>query len=129
MYHALIIGTRDYLKKTGFKKVIIAVSGGIDSALVTTIATDAIGAENVIGVALPSRYSSEGSITAARELCSRLNVELWTIPIEPGHVAFEGMLSDTFKGTEPGLSEENTQSRIRGNLMMSIANKFNWLVL
>ena len=129
VYHALIIGTRDYLKKTGFKKVIIAVSGGIDSALVTTIATDAIGAENVIGVALPSRYSSEGSITDARELCSRLNVELWTIPIEPGHVAFEGMLSDTFKGTEPGLSEENTQSRIRGNLMMSIANKFNWLVL
>ncbi|MQF81322.1 MAG: NAD+ synthase [SAR202 cluster bacterium] len=129
VYHALIIGTRDYLKKTGFKKVIIAVSGGIDSALVTTIATDAIGAENVIGVALPSRYSSEGSITDARELCSRLNVELWTIPIEQGHVAFEGMLSDTFKGTEPGLSEENTQSRIRGNLMMSIANKFNWLVL
>ena len=129
VYHALIIGTRDYLKKTGFKKVIIAVSGGIDSALVTTIATDAIGAENVIGVALPSRYSSEGSITDAREMCSRLNVELWTIPIEPGHVAFEGMLSDTFKGTEPGLSEENTQSRIRGNLMMSIANKFNWLVL
>ena len=129
VYHALIIGTRDYLKKTGFKKVIIAVSGGIDSALVTTIATDAIGAENVIGVALPSRYSSEGSITDARELCSRLNVKLWTIPIEPGHVAFEGMLSDTFKGTEPGLSEENTQSRIRGNLMMSIANKYNWLVL
>ncbi len=129
VYQALIIGTRDYLKKTGFKKVIIAISGGIDSALVTTIATDAIGAQNVIGVALPSRYSSEGSITDARELCSRLNVELWTIPIEPGHVSFEKMLSDTFKGTEPGLSEENTQSRIRGNLMMSIANKFNWLVL
>ena len=129
VYHALIIGTRDYLKKTGFKKVIIAVSGGIDSALVTTIATDAIGPENVIGVALPSRYSSQGSITDARQLCSQLNVELWTIPIEPGHGAFEGMLSDTFKGTESGLSEENTQSRIRGNLMMSIANKFNWLVL
>lgn len=129
VYQALIIGTRDYLKKTGFKKVIIAVSGGIDSALVTTIATDAIGPENVIGVALPSRYSSEGSITDAQQLCSQLNVELWTIPIELGHGAFEGMLSDTFKGTEPGLSEENTQSRIRGNLMMSIANKFNWLVL
>jgi len=129
VYQALIIGTRDYLKKTGFKKVIIAVSGGIDSALVTTIATDAIGPENVIGVALPSRYSSQGSITDARQLCSQLNVELWTIPIEPGHGAFEGMLSDTFKGTESGLSEENTQSRIRGNLMMSIANKFNWLVL
>ena len=129
VYRALNVGTRDYIRKTGFKKVAIAVSGGIDSALVTTIAADAIGAENVIGVALPSRYSSEGSITDAHQLCSQLNVELWTIPIEPGHTAFEEMLNDAFRGTEPGLSEENTQSRIRGNLMMSIANKFNWLVL
>ncbi len=129
VYRALIVGTRDYIRKTGFKKVAIAVSGGIDSALVTTIAADAIGAENVIGVALPSRYSSEGSITDAHQLCSQLNVELWTIPIEPGHTAFEEMLNDAFRGIEPGLSEENTQSRIRGNLMMSIANKFNWLVL
>jgi NAD+ synthase (glutamine-hydrolysing) len=129
VYRALIVGTRDYLKKTGFKKVAIAVSGGIDSAIVAAIAVDAIGAENVVGVALPSRYSSEGSITDAEDLCSRLGVDLWRIPIEPGHSAFEEMLSEAFEGTDPGLSEENSQSRIRGNLMMSIANKFGWLVL
>ena len=129
VYRALIMGTADYLKKTGFGKVAIAVSGGIDSALVTAIAVDAIGAENVVGVALPSRYSSEGSVVDAEELCSRLGVELWRIPIEPGHGAFEEMLREAFDGTEPGLSEENMQARIRGNLMMSIANKFGWLVL
>ena len=129
VYRALVLGTRDYLRKTGFQKVAIAVSGGIDSAIVTAIAADAIGPENVVGVALPSRYSSEGSVTDAEDLCSRLGVELWKIPIEPGHSAFEEMLSDAFKGTDPGLSEENTQARVRGNLMMSIANKFGWLVL
>ncbi|MDG0867318.1 NAD+ synthase [Candidatus Lucifugimonas marina] len=129
VYRALIVGTRDYLKKTRFKKVAIAVSGGIDSAIVTAIAVDAIGAENVVGVALPSRYSSEGSVTDAEDLCSRLGVELWNIPIEPGHSAFEEMLSEAFEGTAPGLAEENTQSRIRGNIMMTIANKFGWLVL
>lgn len=129
VYRALIVGTRDYLKKTGFKKVAIAVSGGIDSAIVTAIAVDAIGAENVVGVALPSRYSSDGSVTDAEDLCSRLGVELWNIPIEPGHSAFEEMLSEAFEGTDPGLSEENTQARVRGNLMMSIANKFGWLIL
>ena len=129
VYRALVLGTRDYLKKTGFKKVAVAVSGGIDSAIVTAIAVDAIGAENVVGVAMPSRYSSPGSITDAEDLCSRLGVELWNIPIEPGHSASEEMLADVFQGTEPGLSEENTQSRVRGNLMMSIANKFGWLIL
>ncbi len=129
VYRALILGTGDYLKKTGFDKVAVAVSGGIDSALVTAIAVDATGAENVVGVALPSRYSSEGSVVDAADLCSRLGVELWTIPIEPGHRAFEDMLTEVFEGTEPGLAEENTQARIRGNLMMSIANKFGWLVL
>ena len=129
VYRALIVGTRDYLKKTGFKKVAIAVSGGIDSAIVTAIAVDALGAENVVGVALPSRYSSDGSVTDAEDLCSRLGVELWNIPIEPGHSSFEEMLSGAFEGTDPGLAEENTQSRIRGNIMMTIANKFGWLVL
>jgi NAD+ synthase (glutamine-hydrolysing) len=129
VYRALVLGTHDYLRKTGFQKVAIAVSGGIDSAIVTAIAADAIGAENVVGVALPSRYSSEGSITDAEDLCSRLGVELWKIPIEPGHSAFEEMLSEAFEGTDPGLSEENTQARVRGNLMMSIANKFGWLIL
>ena len=129
VYRALVLGTRDYLKKTGFKKVAIAVSGGIDSAIVTAIAVDAIGADNIVGVALPSRYSSPGSITDAKDLCTRLGIELWKIHIEPGHSAFEEMLGDVFEGTEPGLSEENTQSRVRGNLMMSIANKFGWLIL
>jgi NAD+ synthase (glutamine-hydrolysing) len=129
VYRALVLGTRDYLKKTGFKKVAIAVSGGIDSAIVTAIAVDAIGADNVVGVALPSRYSSPGSIRDAHDLCTRLGIELWEIPIEPGHSAFEEMLGEVFEGTESGLSEENTQSRVRGNLMMSIANKFGWLIL
>lgn len=129
IYRALVLGTRDYVRKTGFKKVAVAVSGGIDSAIVTAIAVDAIGAENVIGVALPSRYSSEGSVSDTTELCARLGVDLWNIPIEPGHRAFEEMLDEAFEETEPGLAEENMQSRIRGNIMMSIANKFNWLVL
>lgn len=129
IYRALVLGTRDYVKKTGFQKVAVAVSGGIDSALVTAIAVDAIGAENVVGVALPSRYSSEGSVSDATDLCARLGVDLWNVPIEPGHRAFEEMLNEAFEGTDPGLAEENMQSRIRGNIMMSIANKFNWLVL
>jgi NAD+ synthase (glutamine-hydrolysing) len=129
VYRALITGTRDYIVKTGFSKVAVAVSGGIDSAIVTAIAADAIGPENVVGVALPSRYSSEGSIVDAEDLCARLGVELWKIGIDPGHTAFEEMLDEVFEGTEPGISEENAQARIRGNLMMSIANKFGWLVL
>ncbi|MDP7280769.1 MAG: NAD+ synthase, partial [Candidatus Poribacteria bacterium] len=129
IYRALIIGTRDYLRKTGFKKVAIEVSGGIDSALVTTIAVEAIGSDNVVGVALPSRYSSQGSIVDAQDLCSRLEVEMWQIPIELGHAAFENMLEEVFEGTKSGVSEENSQARIRGNLMMSIANKFSWLIL
>ena len=129
IYSALVLGTHDYLKKTGFDKVIIAISGGVDSALVATIAVDAIGSKNVIGVSMPSRYSSDGSISDAQDLCAQLGIDLWSIPIESGHVAFEEMLSKTFEGTEPGISEENIQSRIRGNLMMSIANKFGWLVL
>ncbi len=128
-YRALVIGTRDYLKKTGFKKVAIAVSGGIDSALVTTIAVEAIGSGNVVGVSLPSRYSSQGSIVDAQDLCSRLEVEMWQIPIERGHTAFENMLQEVFQGTKSGVSEENSQARIRGNLMMAIANKFGWLIL
>lgn len=128
-YRALVIGTRDYLKKTGFKKVAIAVSGGIDSALVTTIAVEAIGSGNVVGVSLPSRYSSQGSIVDAQDLCSRLEVEMWQIPIERGHTAFENMLQEVFEGTKSGVSEENSQARIRGNLMMAIANKFGWLIL
>ncbi len=129
VYRALVVGTRDYVRKTGFEKVAIALSGGIDSTLVAVIAADALGAENVTGVALPSRYSSEGSVSDATELAKRLGIELWRLPIEPAHRGFEELLEPVFKDTEPGVAEENTQSRVRGTTMMAIANKFNWLVL
>lgn len=129
IYGALVIGTRDYVRKTGFEKVAIALSGGIDSTIVAVIAVDALGAENVTGVALPSRYSSEGSLSDAEELARRLGIKLWTLPIEAAHRGFEELLDPVFKGTSVGTAEENTQSRIRGTTMMAIANKFNWLVL
>ncbi len=129
IYAALVTGTRDYVRKTGFEKVAIALSGGIDSTIVAAIAVDALGAENVTGVAMPSRYSSEGSVSDAVELAERLGIQLWRLPIEPAHMGFEEMLEPVFDGTEPGVAEENTQSRVRGTAMMAIANKFNWLVL
>ena len=129
VYAALTLGTRDYILKTGFQKVAIALSGGIDSSIVACITADAIGPTNIVGVAMPSRYSSEDSIADAQELADRLDIPLWRIPIESAHAAFEQMLSETFRGTEPNTAEENVQSRIRGNVMMTIANKFNWLVL
>ena len=129
IYSALVVGTRDYVRKTGFGKVAIALSGGIDSSLVAAVAADALGAPNVVGVSMPSRYSSEGSRSDAEELAKRLGIELWNIPIEAGHTAFEEMLTPYFAGTESGVAEENVQARIRGNLMMAISNKFGWLVL
>ena len=129
VYKALVTGTRDYVRKTGFQKVAIALSGGIDSTIVAAIAVDALGAENVTGVSLPSRYSSEGSVSDAEELAKRLGIKLWKLPIEPAHSGFEELLEPVFSGTEPGTAEENTQSRVRGTTMMAIANKFNWLVL
>lgn len=129
IYSALVVGTRDYIAKTGFQKVAIALSGGIDSSIVACIAVDAIGNQNVIGVAMPSRYSSKGSITDAQELAKRLDIPLWHIPIEPAHQAFDNMLEPFFKGLQPNVAEENVQARIRGNVMMTIANKFGWLIL
>ncbi|MEX0800541.1 MAG: NAD+ synthase [Dehalococcoidia bacterium] len=129
VYAALVTGTRDYARKTGFEKVLVALSGGIDSSLVAVVAVDAIGAENVIGVAMPSRYSSEGSIRDARELAETLGIELMIIPIEPAHAAYLQMLERPFGGGDPGVAEENIQSRIRGNVVMALSNKFGWLVL
>ena len=129
VYAALTLGTRDYIHKTGFQKVAVALSGGIDSSIVACIAADAIGNRNIVGVAMPSRYSSEGSISDAQQLADRLDIPLWRIPIEPAHAAFEQMLDQTFQDTDPNTAEENVQSRIRGNVMMTIANKFGWLVL
>ncbi|MCY4475143.1 MAG: NAD+ synthase [Chloroflexi bacterium] len=129
VYAALTLGTRDYIHKTGFQKVAIALSGGIDSSIVACIAADAIGSENIVGVGMPSRYSSEGSLIDAQDLADRLRIPLWRIPIEPAHAAFEQMLAETFRGHDTNTAEENVQSRIRGNVMMTIANKFGWLVL
>ena len=129
VYAALATGTRDYVRKCGFSKVLIALSGGIDSTLVAAIAADALGSENVVGIAMPSRYSSEGSVLDAMALCDNLGVELWTMPIEDAFSAYLDTLAPKFAGTETGVAEENMQSRIRGNLIMAVSNKFNWLVL
>jgi NAD+ synthase (glutamine-hydrolysing) len=129
VYAALVTGTRDYVRKCGFSKVVIALSGGIDSSLVATIAVDALGPDNVLGVAMPSRYSSEGSLLDAGELAKNLGIELRTISIEEAFSTFLDTLAPHFRGTEPGLTEENLQSRIRGVLIMALSNKFGWLVL
>lgn len=131
IYCALTLGVRDYLRKCGFETVWIALSGGIDSALVATIATTAIGKELVHGVALPSRYSSEGSVEDARELAKRLGIGFEVIDIEPGHEAMAAMLTPVFaaSGNAAGVAEENVQARLRGNLMMGIVNKYGSLLL
>ena len=129
VYAALVIGTRDYVRKTGFSKVLVALSGGIDSSLVVTIATDALGQENVVAVAMPSRYSSEGSILDAKAVSENLGIELRTISIEDAFSASLDTLAPHFTGTEPDLAEENLQSRIRGVLIMALSNKHGWLVL
>ena len=129
VYRALVLGTHDYLAKTGFSKAVIGLSGGVDSALTATVAVDALGSNNVVGVAMPSRYSSEGSISDALDLAGNLGIELLTVPIEPAHIAFADMLEPYFRDTEPNVAEENVQSRIRGNVLMTLSNKFGWIVL
>ena len=129
VYAALTLGTRDYVRKCGFSKVLIALSGGIDSTLVAAVAADALGGENVVGIAMPSRFSSEGSVLDATELAENLGIELWTIPIEDAFSAYLQTLAHRFEGTKSGVAEENMQSRIRGNIIMAVSNKFNWLVL
>ena len=129
IYDALVLGTKDYVRKCGFSKVLVALSGGIDSALVTAIAVDALGKENVVAVSMPSRFSSEGSKTDAALLCSNLGIDLWTLPIEEPFESFLSTLFPYFDKTEWGVAEENLQSRIRGSLVMAISNKFGWMVL
>lgn len=124
VWAALVLGTRDYLAKTGFKDVLIGLSGGIDSSIVAAIAVDALGPEHVIGVSMPSRYSSEHSKTDANELAANLGIRYLSIPIEPAHAAMLEMMADAFEGTDPGTAEENLQSRQRGNVMMTLSNKF-----
>ncbi len=129
VYRALVLGTRDYVRKSGFTKAVIGLSGGIDSALTAVVAADALGPDNVVGVGMPSRYSSEGSISDSKELADRLGIDFWVVPIEPAHLAFTGMLEKRFEGTGSNVAEENVQARIRGNVIMTISNKFGWIVL
>lgn len=129
VYEALKLGVHDYVRKTGFQRVIIGLSGGVDSSLVATLAADALGPENVLGVSMPSRYSSEGSVSDADKLAKNLGIEVMTLPIEVAYAAFMETLADTFAGTEFGLAEENLQARCRGVMLMALSNKFNWLVL
>jgi NAD+ synthase (glutamine-hydrolysing) len=129
VHEALVLGTRDYVRKNGFSDVVIGLSGGIDSSLVASIAVDALGAEHVIGVMMPSRYSSDGSVSDAEQLAQNLGIRTYTIPIEPAHNALLSMLEEPFAGTEAGLAEENIQARIRGVILMGLSNKFGWLVL
>jgi NAD+ synthase (glutamine-hydrolysing) len=128
-YEALVLGTRDYVRKNGFRGVLIGLSGGVDSSLVAAIAVDALGADNVHGVLMPSRYSSDHSLTDADRLVDALGIEARTIPIEPAHTAMLEMLDSSFEGTSEGLAEENLQPRIRGNVLMALSNKFGWMVL
>jgi NAD+ synthase (glutamine-hydrolysing) len=129
VWSALVLGTRDYVQKTGFSKVAISLSGGIDSSLVAAVAVEALGPENVVGVSMPSRFSSEGSKTDAEALAERLGFLCLSMTIEPGFSAMLGMLEPVFKDTQFGVAEENLQARIRGMVMMSLSNKFGWLVL
>lgn len=129
VYEALVLATRDYVEKNRFGEVAIGLSGGVDSALVAAIAVDALGPNRVHGVAMPSRYSSKGSLSDAALLGARLGIDFRVIPIEPAHRAFLDMLEPSFSGHAVGLAEENIQARVRGTLMMGLSNKLNWLVL
>ena len=129
VYGALVAGTRAYVTKNGFRDVVIGLSGGIDSSIVAAIAVDALGARHVHAVAMPSRFSSDHSISDAEKLAVNLGIELRTIAIEPAHAAFLDMLAPAFEGREADLTEENLQSRIRGVTLMALSNKFAWLVL
>lgn len=128
-YFAMVIGLRDYCKKAGFDRVVIGLSGGVDSALVATIAADALGPKSVRAVMLPSEYTSKGSLDDAAELSTNLNCRYDYLSIEEGRLAISETLSDLFKGTNPDLTEENIQSRLRGLLLMAISNKFGEMLL
>ena len=129
MWGALVLGTRDYVRKCGFSKVLVGLSGGIDSALVAAIAVEAVGAENVVGIGMPTEYSSLGSIEDARKLAKNLKIRFELLPIHDAFAEFQQVLQPLFAGTPFGLAEENLQPRIRGTLLMALSNKFGALVL
>ncbi len=126
---ALVMGLRDYVRKCGFERVVVGLSGGIDSAVTAAIAAEALGAGQVHGVAMPSRFSSDHSVADARRLAQNLGIAFSIIPIEPMHAAFEAQLCETFADSEPGIAEENIQARCRGVTLMALSNKFGGLVL
>ena len=128
VYQALVLGTRDYVRKNGFEKVVIGLSGGIDSSLVAVVAADALGASNVVGVSMPSHFTSDASKVDAAALAENLGIELRVISIEPAFHAYQGMLKDQMPDG-PGLVMENLQARIRGNILMGLSNAYGWLVL
>jgi NAD+ synthase (glutamine-hydrolysing) len=129
VYAAVVTGTRDYVHKNGFARVVLGLSGGVDSALTAAIAADALGPQNVIGVLMPSRYTSAENLEDAAECAEALGIQLLEIPIDPAHRALEAMFKDPFADTEPGVAEENIQPRIRGIILMALSNKFGYLVL
>jgi NAD+ synthase (glutamine-hydrolysing) len=129
VYEALVLGTRDYVRKNGFSGVLVGLSGGIDSSLVATIAADALGPEQVHAVAMPSRFSSEASLSDAAALAGHLGIELRTIPIEPAHASLLAMLEPSLGVPLAGLTAENIQSRIRGMILMALSNALGWIVL
>ncbi|MGH2785512.1 MAG: NAD+ synthase [Actinomycetota bacterium] len=129
VYSALLLGTRDYCRKNAFASCVVGLSGGIDSSLTAVVASDAVGAENVLGVAMPSRFSSPESLEDAKELATNLGIDFIVIPIEDAHAAFLTTLAEPFRGREPDVTEENLQSRIRGTILMALSNKFGHLVL
>ncbi len=129
VYAALSIGTRDYVDKNGFERVVLGLSGGIDSALTACVAVDALGPERVLCAVMPSPYSTDETQRDARKLADNLGIERFELPVAPAMRAFDEILAEAFAGTEPGVAEENVQARIRGNLLMAISNKFGWLVL
>lgn len=129
VYQALVLGLKDYVVKNGFKKVVMGLSGGIDSSLVAALAVDALGKESVFGVFMPSRYSAERSCNDAAKLAENLGIKIFALPIENTFKAYLAELSEIFKDKPADITEENLQARIRGNILMALSNKFGWLVL
>jgi NAD+ synthase/NAD+ synthase (glutamine-hydrolysing) len=129
IWNALVLGVRDYARKTRFRKVLLGLSGGVDSALTVAIAADAMGAENVLGVMMPSIYSSQGSVTDSEALARNLGIQTLTLPIAEIMKTYDATLACAFSGLQPDVTEENIQSRIRGNLLMALSNKFGALLL
>ena len=129
IYNALVLGVKDYFTKTGHTEAVLGLSGGIDSSLTACIAVDALGSDNVHGVSMPSKYSSEHSKDDAKELAQNLGMDYQVVSIESIVDSFEHSLKASYNGTEPGVAEENIQARARGSIIMALSNKFNWLVL